>query len=135
MVNPLIPFQWEPDRPGHTGQSLGALRNQISLSTAQTNIVSSHIGKILTPGIERQIKKKRVTELENGGKEEEFEYENVIFDPDLLQLNREQLVDEGVYKRQLVVSSLEQMLQCIDDYQKAEAGAAGEGAQRVSMAY
>ena len=34
-------------RPGHTGQSLGALRNQISLSTAQTNIVNNHIGRVL----------------------------------------------------------------------------------------
>ena len=39
-------------RPGHTGQSLSALRNQIQLSTAQTNIVSNHIARVLTPSLD-----------------------------------------------------------------------------------
>lgn len=128
-------YQWEPDRPGHTGQSLGALRNQISLSTAQTGIVSTHISKILTPGIERTLAKKRIVKLENGDTEETHIYENVIFDEELLKLNREQLCDEAIYKRQLMVSAMEQMLTCMDDYQKAEAGAAGGDGQRFSMAY
>mmetsp|Transcript_22469 Transcript_22469/g.48693 ORF Transcript_22469/g.48693 Transcript_22469/m.48693 type:complete len:214 (+) Transcript_22469:88-729(+) len=128
-------YQWEPDRPGHTGQSLGALRNQISLSTAQTNIVSSHIGRVLTPTLDRQLMKKRTVQLENGEKEEIYVYENVVNDPELLQLNREQFCDEAIYKRQLLVSAMEQMCQCMDDYQKAEAGAAGGDGQRFSMAY
>ena len=128
-------YQWEPDRPGHTGQSLAALRNQISLSTAQTNIISSHISKILTPALDRQLMKKRTIERENGEKEETYVYENVVNDPEMLQLNRDQLCDEALYKRQLVVSTMEQMCQCIDDYQKAEAGAAGGDGQRFSMAY
>ena len=128
-------YQWEPDRPGHTGQSLAALRNQISLSTAQTNIVSSHISKVLTPALDRQLMKKRTIERENGEKEETYVYENVVNDPEMLQLNRDQLCDEALYKRQLVVSTMEQMCQCIDDYQKAEAGAAGGDGQRFSMAY
>ena len=134
-LNPNLNISREPDRPGHTGQSLGALRNQISLSTAQTGIVSSHIGKILTPGIEKQIVKKRIVQLEDGAKEETFEYENVVFDQELLQLNRTQLCDEAIYKRQLVVSAMELMCTCMDDYQKAEAGAAGGDGQRFSMAY
>ncbi|KAL7435464.1 hypothetical protein ACHAXH_006537 [Discostella pseudostelligera] len=128
-------YQWEPDRPGHTGQSLAALRNQISLSTAQTNIISSHISKILTPALDRQLMKKRTIERENGEKEETYVYENVVNDPEMLQLNRDQLCDEALYKRQLMVSTMEQMCQCIDDYQKAEAGAAGGDGQRFSMAY
>jgi hypothetical protein len=129
-------YQWEPDRPGHTGQSLAALRNQISLSTAQTNIVSSHISKILTPALDRQLMKKRTIERgETGEKEETYVYENVVNDPEMLQLNRDQLCDEALYKRQLMVSTMEQMCQCIDDYQKAEAGAAGGDGQRFSMAY
>jgi len=128
-------YQWEPDRPGHTGQSLAALRNQISLSTAQTNIVSSHISKVLTPALDRQLMKKRTIERENGEKEETYVYENVVNDPEMLQLNRDQLCDEALYKRQLMVSTMEQMCQCIDDYQKAEAGAAGGDGQRFSMAY
>lgn len=128
-------YQWEPDRPGHTGQSLAALRNQISLSTAQTNIVSSHISKILTPALDRQLMKKRTIERGDGEKEETYVYENVVNDPEMLQLNRDQLCDEAMYKRQLMVSTMEQMCQCIDDYQKAEAGAAGGDGQRFSMAY
>jgi hypothetical protein len=128
-------YQWEPDRPGHTGQSLGALRNQISLSTAQTNIVSSHIGRVLTPTLDRQLMKKRIIPLENGEREEIYVYENVVNDPEMLQLNREQLCEEAMYKRQLMVSTMEQMCQCIDDYQKAEAGAVGVDGQRFSMAY
>mmetsp|Transcript_18881 Transcript_18881/g.34023 ORF Transcript_18881/g.34023 Transcript_18881/m.34023 type:complete len:226 (+) Transcript_18881:175-852(+) len=128
-------YQWEPDRPGHTGQSLGALRNQISLSTAQTNIVSNHIGRVLTPTLDRQLMKKRTVELENGEKEESYVYKNVVNDPEMLQLNREQLCNEAIYKRQLLVSTMEQMCQCMDDYQKAEAGAAGGDGQRFSMAY
>ena len=128
-------YQWEPDRPGHTGQSLGALRNQISLSTAQTNIVSSHIGRILTPTLDRQLVKKRTVTLESGEKEETYEYKNIVNDPEMLALNREQLCNEAIYKRQLIVSTMEQMIQCMDDYQKAEAGAAGGDGQRFSMAY
>ena len=128
-------YQWEPDRPGHTGQSLGALRNQISLSTAQTNIVSGHIGRVLTPTLERQLMKKQTIQKENGDKEEIYEYKNVVNDPEMLQLNREQLCSEAIYKRQLLVSTMEQMCQCMDDYQKAEAGAAGGDGQRFSMAY
>lgn len=127
-------YQWEPDRPGHTGQSLGALRNQISLSTAQTNIVSNHIGRVLTPTLDRQLMKKRTVNV-GEDKEETYEYKNVVNDPEMLQLNREQLCDEGIYKRQLLVSTMEQMLQCMDDYQKAEAGAEGGTGQRFSMAY
>lgn len=129
-------YQWEPDRPGHTGQSLGALRNQISLSTAQTNIVSNHIGRVLTPTLDRQLMKKRTVQLENGDKEEVYVYKNVVNDPEMLELNRRQLCDEAVYKRQLIVSTMEQMCQCMDDYQKAEAGAAGaDGGRGYSMAY
>ena len=112
-------YQWEPDRPGHTGQSLGALRNQISLSTAQTNIVSSHIGRILTPTLDRQLVKKRTVTLESGEKEETYEYKNIVNDPEMLALNREQLCNEAIYKRQLVVSTMEQMIQCMDDYQES----------------
>mmetsp|Transcript_22592 Transcript_22592/g.40424 ORF Transcript_22592/g.40424 Transcript_22592/m.40424 type:complete len:217 (+) Transcript_22592:101-751(+) len=128
-------YQWEPDRPGHTGQSLGALRNQISLSTAQTNIVSNHIGRVLTPTLDRQLMKKRTVQLENGEKEEIYVYTNVVNDPEMLMLNREQLCSEAIYKRQLLVSTMEQMCLCMDDYQKAEAGAAGADGQRFSMAY
>lgn len=53
----------------------------------------------------------------------------------MLHLNREQLAEEAVYKRQLVVSTMNQMVQCMDDYQKAEAGAAGAENSRFSMAY
>lgn len=67
-------------------------------------------------------------------REETYEYKQVVNDPEMLQLNREQIVDEAIYKRQLVVSVMEQMCQCIDDYKKAEAGAAGEG-RGYSMAY
>jgi hypothetical protein len=123
------------DRPGHTGQSLGALRNQISLSTAQANIVSSHIGKVLTPTLDRQLMKKRIVPLENGEREEVYVYENVVNDPEMLQLNREQLCEEAMYKRQLMVSTMEQMCLCMEDYQKAEAGAIGGDGQRFSMAY
>jgi len=128
-------YQWEPDRPGHTGQSLGALSKQISLSTAQTNIVSNHINRILTPTLERQLTKKRIVPRDDGGQDEIYVYENLINDPEMLQLNREQLCAEAVYKRQLLVSAMEQMCQCMDDYQKAEAGATGGDGQRFSMAY
>jgi hypothetical protein len=74
-------------------------------------------------------------DVEEITKEEFYEYEQVVNDPEMLQLNREQMCDEAVYKRQLVVSVMEQMCQCIDDYMKAEAGAAGGDAQRYSMAY
>lgn len=131
----IVNYQWEPDRPGHTGQSLGALRNQISLSTAQSNIISSHIGRVLTPTLDRQLMKKRTVQLENGDKEEIYVYQNVVNDPEMLNLNREQFCDEAIYKRQLLVSTMEQMCQCMDDYQKAEAGAAGGDGQRFSMAY
>lgn len=131
----IATYQWEPDRPGHTGQSLGALRGQITLSTAQTNILSSHISRVLTPAFDPQLIKRKTVTLENGDKEETFEYENVIHDTEMLQLNREQLCDEAIYKRQLVVSAMEQMCQCMDDYLKAEAGAAGGDGQRFSMAY
>lgn len=128
-------YAWEPDRPGHTGQSLGALRNQISMSTAQTNIVSSHIGRVLTPQLDRQILKKQIVEKKEGEREEIYVYENIVADPEMLQLNRVQLVQEAVYKRQLCVSTMEQMCLCIDDYQKAEAGAVGAPGERFSMAY
>jgi len=128
-------YQWEPDRPGHTGQSLGALRNQITLSNAQTNIISSHVGKVLMPILDRELVKKRVVELENGRKEETYEYTKVVSEPEMLQLIREQLCEEAIYKRQLVISAMEQMCQCITDYEKAEAGAAGGDSQRFSMAY
>ncbi|KAL7458611.1 hypothetical protein ACHAWC_010201, partial [Mediolabrus comicus] len=128
-------YQWEPDRPGHTGQSLGALRNQIQLSTAQTNIVGNHIARVLTPSLDTRLHKKIIVEKTNGEREETYEYRAVINDPEMLQLNREQLAEEAVYKRQLVVSTMNQMVQCMDDYQKAEAGAAGAENSRFSMAY
>ena len=128
-------YQWEPDRPGHTGQSLGALRNQISLSTAQTNIVSTHIGRVLTPTLDRQVMAKRIKTLDNGDKEETYTYTNIVNDPEMLALNREQLCNESIYKRQLMISTMEQMIQCMDDYQKAEASSAGGDGQRFSMAY
>lgn len=68
-------------------------------------------------------------------REETYEYEQVVNDPEMLQLNREQVVDEAVYKLQLVVSVMEQMCQCIDDYRKAEAGAGGSDGRGYSMAY
>ncbi|KAL7438690.1 hypothetical protein ACHAXM_006573 [Skeletonema potamos] len=128
-------YQWEPDRPGHTGQSLGALRNQIQLSTAQTNIVSNHIARVLTPSLDTRLHKKTIVEKPNGDKEETYEYMAVINDPEMLQLNREQLCEEAIYKRQLVLSTMNQMVLCMDDYQKAEAGAAGAETSRFSMAY
>ena len=79
--------------------------------------------------------KKRTVTLESGEKEETYEYKNIVNDPEMLALNREQLCNEAIYKRQLVVSTMEQMIQCMDDYQKAEAGAAGGDGQRFSMAY
>lgn len=120
---------------GHTGQSLGALRNQIQLSTAQTNIVSNHIARVLTPSLDTRLLKKTLVEKPTGEKEETYEYTAVINDPEMLQLNREQLCEEAIYKRQLVVSTMNQMVLCMDDYQKAEAGAAGAETSRFSMAY
>ncbi len=128
-------YAWEPDRPGHTGQSLGALRGQIAMSTAQTAIVSGHIGRVLTPGLDRQISKKRIVEIKEGEREEIYVYEHIVADPEMLQLSRVQLCEEAICKRQLCVSSMEQMCLCIDDYQKAEAGAVGAPGERFSMAY
>ena len=120
---------------GHTGQSLGALRNQIQLSTAQTNIVSNHIARVLTPSLDTRLSKKIIVEKPDGVREESYEYKAVINDPEMLQLNRQQLVDEAIYKRQLVLSTMNQMVTCMDDYQKAEAGASGAETSRFSMAY
>ena len=53
-------------------------------------------------------------------------------DPEMLQLSRVQLCEEAICKRQLCVSSMEQMCLCIDDYQKAEAGAVGAPGERFS---
>ena len=119
--------------------------------TARVNILQNDISRVLTPALTRQLIKKRLVvhktkpaqdstamaseEVEELIKEEFYEYEQVINDPEMLQLNREQMCDEAVYKRQLVVSVMEQMCQCIDDYMKAEAGASGGDAQRYSMAY
>ena len=97
--------------------------------------MSSHIGKVLTPTLDRQLMKKRIVSLENGEREEVYVYENVVNDPEMLQLNREQLCEEAMYKRQLMVSTMEQMCLCMEDYQKAEAGAIGGDGQRFSMAY
>ena len=105
------------------------------MSTAQTNILSSHVGRILTPAFDPQLVARRTVTKENGDKEETFEYKNELHDPEMLQLNREQLVDEAIYKRQMVVSAMELMVRCMDDYLKAEAGAAGGDGQRFSMAY
>ena len=82
-----------------------------------------------------RLAKKTVIEKPNGEREEKYEYAAVINDPEMLQLNREQLCDEAIYKRQLVVSTMNQMVLCMDDYQKAEAGAAGAENSRFSMAY
>ena len=114
---------------------MGALRNQIQLSTAQTYIVGNHIARVLTPSLDTRLHKKTIVEKTNGEREETYEYRAVINDPEMLQLNREQLAEEAVYKRQLVVSTMNQMVQCMDDYQKAEAGAAGAENSRFSMAY
>lgn len=114
---------------------MGALRNQIQLSTAQTNIVSNHIARVLTPSLDTRLSKKTVVEKPNGEREETYEYAAVINDPEMLALNREQLCQEAIYKRQLVVSTMNQMVLCMDDYQKAEAGAAGAETSRFSMAY
>ena len=135
LIALLSPCLYLHHRPGHTGQSLSALRNQIQLSTAQTNIVSNHIARVLTPSLDTRLAKKTVIEKPNGEREEKYEYAAVINDPEMLQLNREQLCDEAIYKRQLVVSTMNQMVLCMDDYQKAEAGAAGAENSRFSMAY
>jgi hypothetical protein len=132
-------------------QSLAALNNQMQSGTARVNILQNDISRVLTPALSRQLIKKRLVvhkskpqdsnmadgteDVEEITKEEFYEYEQVVNDPEMLQLNREQMCDEAVYKRQLVVSVMEQMCQCIDDYMKAEAGAAGGDAQRYSMAY
>ena len=42
----------------------------------------------------------------------------MVNDLEMLQLNGEQLCEEAMYKRQLMVSMMEQMCLCIDDYQK-----------------
>eukprot|EP00804_Cyclotella_cryptica_P023172 CCRYP_000372-RA/>CCRYP_000372-RA protein AED:0.09 eAED:0.09 QI:0/0/0/1/0/0/2/419/211 len=131
---------------------LAALNNQMQSGTARINILQNDISRVLTPALTRQLTKKRLVvhkskpspqdtttsadgNVEEIIKEEFYEYEQVVNDPEMLQLNREQMCDEAIYKRQLVVSVMEQMCQCIDDYMKAEAGAAGGDAQRYSMAY
>eukprot|EP01082_Thalassiosira_pseudonana_P004196 g3768.t1 g3768 contig13:117173-118091(+) len=152
----IATYQWEPDRPGHTGQSLAALKNQIQSSTARTNIVSNDISRILTPTLSRQLTKKRIilsttTTTNNNNKpddsntmdesnntetkEEIYTYEQIVSDPEVLQLNREQLCAEAIYKRQLVVSTMEQMCTCLDDYGKAEIGASDHKGGFSSMAY
>jgi hypothetical protein len=111
--------------------------------TARVNILQNDISRVLTPSLTRQLIKKRVivhkTPQTDGEKieevrEETYCYEQVVNDPEMLQLNREQMVDEAIYKRQLVVSVMEQMCQCIDDYTKAESGGTNEG-RGYSMAY
>ena len=114
--------------------------------TARVNILQTDISRVLTPSLTRQLVKKRMVIHKSPNnnedanediqevREETYEYKQVINDPEMLQLNREQMVEEAIYKRQLVVSVMEQMCQCIDDYKKAEAGAAGEG-RGYSMAY
>jgi hypothetical protein len=111
--------------------------------TARVNILQNDISRVLTPSLTRQLVKKRVVihkEPQTDGekfeevREETYCYEQVVNDPEMLQLNREQMVDEAIYKRQLVVSVMEQMCQCIDDYTKAESGAMNEG-RGYSMAY
>ena len=79
--------------------------------------------------------KKRIVEIKEGEREEIYVYEHIVADPEMLQLSRLQLCEEAIYKRQLCVSSMEQMCLCIDDYQKAEAGAVGAPGERFSMAY
>lgn len=134
-------------------QSLAALNNQMQSGTARINILQNDISRVLTPALTRQLTKKRLVvhkckpspqdttsmntdeDFEEIIKEEFYEYEQVVNDPEMLQLNREQMCDEAIYKRQLAVSVMEQMCQCIDDYMKAEAGAVGGDAQRYSMAY
>ena len=90
---------------------------------------------MLTPSLDTRLHKKTIVEKTNWEREETYIYRAVINDPEMLQLNREQLAEEAVYKRQLVVSTMNQMVQCMDDYQKAEAGAAGAENSRFSMAY
>jgi hypothetical protein len=110
--------------------------------TARVNILQNDISRVLTPSLTRQLVKKRMVVHKNSSqsqneeeiREETYEYEQVVNDPEMLQLNREQMVDEAIYKRQLVVSVMEQMCQCIDDYGKAEAGAVTDG-RGYSMAY
>ena len=137
----------------YLSQSLAALNNQMQSGTARINILQNDISRVLTPALTRQLIKKRLVvhkskpspqdtttmntdeDVEEIIKEEFYEYEQVVNDPEMLQLNREQMCDEAIYKRQLAVSVMEQMCQCIDDYMKAEAGAAGGDAQRYSMAY
>ena len=137
-------------------QSLAALKNQIQSSTARTNIVSNDISRILTPTLSRQLTKKRIilsttTTTNNNNKpddsntmdesnntetkEEIYTYEQIVSDPEVLQLNREQLCAEAIYKRQLVVSTMEQMCTCLDDYGKAEIGASDHKGGFSSMAY
>jgi len=100
-------YQWEPDRPGHTGQSLNALQNQISWSKAQTNLVLNHIGGVLIPAFIYKLTKKRTIQLENGDVEETYEYKYIVNNPEILRLNQEQLCNEAMYKRQLLVSTME----------------------------
>ena len=73
--------------------------------------------------------KKRTVQLKNDNKEDVYIYENVVNDPELLALNCEQFCEEAIYKRNLLVSTMEQIFQCMDDYLKAEAGAVGGGGQ------
>lgn len=111
--------------------------------TARVNILSNDISRILTPSLTRQLVKKRIVTVKSKNedevdeetiREETYHYEQIINDSEMLQLSREQLVDEAVYKLQLVVRVMEQMCTCIDDYAKAEAGASSDG-RGYSMAY
>ena len=124
-------------------QSLTALNNQMQSGTARVNILSNDISRILTPSLTRQLVKKRIVTVKSKNeneveeetiREETYHYEQIINDSEMLQLSREQLVDEAVYKLQLVVRVMEQMCLCIDDYAKAEAGASTDG-RGYSMAY
>lgn len=127
-------YQWAPERTGNTNQNLAALREYKSDSTSKLDIVINHCNRILTPNISTVLRKK-VKTVDGTTETEIYHYEDVVDDQDLLTLNRQQLVEEGLEKRALVEITMANMSKCIKDFLKAEESSSGTGDYRSGMAY
>ena len=129
-------YVWAPSRTGHSNQNLTALKEFKNDSSAKLDIIINHCNRILTPNISTVLRKKiKTIDKDTGTETEVYHYDDVIDDEDLLKLNREHLVQEGLPKRDLLKVTMQGMVQCITDYLQAEQDSGSSSDYRSSMAY
>uniref|UniRef100_A0A7S2R2B4 Proteasome activator PA28 C-terminal domain-containing protein n=1 Tax=Eucampia antarctica TaxID=49252 RepID=A0A7S2R2B4_9STRA len=113
-------YKWGSERSGAADQNLTMLSNE--LTSAQEQIASSvmpRLTNVLSPMVELVVKQSKTTKQSDGTKIKVNTCSQQVADPAFIELCRTILCRNAKMLRQVVLSNLNKVSVCIEDYLKA----------------